>query len=218
MTCKMEAGVYTPSNGRISILGDSICTYNGISIGGRPYYGPGGEGEGETDITDVSETWWGKLIEDKGYVLEVNQSRGGAPVCTTGYGGAPAKGGVSFIYRMGDIGNPDVIAIFGGTNDSWAGSPIGEYKYSDWNDEDLKTFRPAYAYMLDYLTKNHPNAKIVVIINCALSPEIDESIIEICNHYGVTYVELSDNCGGYQIHPDKAQMNQFYEEIKDYFN
>ena len=44
---------------------------------------------------------------------------------------------------MDNLGDPDIILVFGGTNDSWAGSPIGEYVWADWTDEQLYSFRPA---------------------------------------------------------------------------
>lgn len=37
---------------------------------------------------------------------------------------------------------------WGGTNDAWAGSPIGEYQYEGWTKEDCKSFRPALSCWL----------------------------------------------------------------------
>ncbi len=225
MICEMEAGEFKPFTAKISILGDSISTYSGVSVGGRDYYGPDGENQ-TNDLTDASQTWWGQLIADKGYDLEVNQSRSGSPVCNTGYDGADATS-VSFLARMDEIGNPDVIAVFGGTNDAWAKVPIGDYKYSDWTEDDLKSFRPAFAYMLSYLLENHPDAQIVVIINSNLEnydsdgdPEtnVPQSMVEICEYYGVTYVQLSTETAPQGAHPDADGMTQIFNEIKDYFN
>lgn len=42
-----------------------------------------------------------------------------------------------------DMGNPDVILILGGTNDSWHDTlDYGNYQYSDWVYDDLIKFRP----------------------------------------------------------------------------
>ena len=160
-------------------------------------------------------------MAEKGYELEVNQSRGGSTVCNTGFKntetGIPADmSEQSFIARMTQIGNPDIIAIHAGTNDNGAKAPVGEYKYANWTTEDLKSFRPAYAYMLDYLINNHSNARIVVLIP---QNNLKSSIIEICNHYGVEYIELSNDIERYDgVHPTAEGMIQLLNEIKDYFN
>jgi lysophospholipase L1-like esterase len=162
------------------------------------------------------------LRRAKGYKIEVNQSSASSPVCNVGLNGADATS-FSFLARMKNIGNPDVIAIYGGTNDAVGTAALGEYKYADWTADDLKTFRPAYAYMLDYLITNHSDADIVVIIQPNLDnwkPGIEESIIEICEHYGVQYVLLPSDlstCDNF-VHPDKKGMQQIYEAIKDYFD
>src|SRR5574344_1656725 len=53
-------------------------------------------------------------------------------------------GGISSLNtRMNNLGDcPDIIFIFGATNDSWANSPIGDYKYADWTRQDMYSFRP----------------------------------------------------------------------------
>ncbi len=212
----------------LSILGDSISTYSGtVPEGNRTYYGPDGEYGylATNDVTDVSYMWWHQLMVEKNYKLEVNQSYSSSPVSNVGFNGNDASG-YSFINRMKNIGDPDVIVIYGGTNDALGAAEVGEYKYENWTADDLKTFRPAYAYMLDYLTKNHPNADIVVIIQPNLDDRkvgIADSIKEICNYYDVKYVELPEtlelhDASGTNAHPSKLGMQQIFETIKDYFN
>ena len=76
--------------------------------------------------------------------------------------------------------------------------------------------------MLDYLKTNYQNAEIVVIIQPNLDnwkPGIEESIIEICEHYGVEYVLLPEDlntCDNF-VHPSKLGMQQIFDTIKDYF-
>ena len=48
-----------------------------------------------------------------------------------------------------DRGNPDVLLVFGGTNDSWAKAPVGSYQYADWTKADLYSFRPAFCRLMD---------------------------------------------------------------------
>ena len=105
--------------------------------------------------------------------------------------------------------------IFGGTNDSWAGAPIGEYKYENWTKEDLYTFRPAMAYMLDHMKYRYPNVEIYFILNCDLKSEINESVKNICNHYSIPYIELTD-IDKQSGHPSIKGMQQINEQIKSF--
>ena len=52
----------------------------------------------------------------------------------------------SFITRASNLGCPDIILVFGGTNDSWANSPLGEMKHEGYTSQDLFSFRPAVSY------------------------------------------------------------------------
>lgn len=98
----------------------------------------------------------------------------------------------NFISRVDSLGNPDLIFVFGGTNDAWANSPMGEYQYSDWTKEDCKNFRPAVACLIDMLKQRYPNAEFCFILNSELKETVNESMREICNHYNVKLVELHD--------------------------
>jgi hypothetical protein len=64
------------------------------------------------------------------------------------------------------MGNPDIILIFGGTNDAWTKTTLqGDYKYADWTYEDLWYFRPAFACLVGRIKANFPNARIINIMN-----------------------------------------------------
>lgn len=123
----------------------------------------------------------------------------------------------SFISRVGNLGCPDVILIFGGTNDSWAGSPIGEYKYDNWSRYDLYSFRPAMAYMLSEISDRYPNVEVYVILNDDLKDDIDNSVKEVCRHYGVDCIELKeiDKMSG---HPTIKGMAQIADQVAAYIN
>lgn len=198
---------------RLSILGDSYSTYGGFvtPVENRCFYN--GESEDE-DTTDVSDMWWYKLLENNGFLLERNNSFSGSPICNTGYDNSDASA-FSFLGRMNNIGRPDVIVVFGGTNDSWANVPIGEFKYSDFMTEDLKAFRPAFAYMCEYLQKHNPNASVYVIINSGLSHDVTESMISVSEYYGIKSIKLPNIAKPFGGHPDKAGQSAIYEAVKD---
>ena len=197
---------------RLSVLGDSYSTYGGFVTPdtNRCFYN--GENADE-DTTDVSDMWWYKLIKDKGFLLEINNSHSGSPICNTGYNESDVSS-FSFLNRMSNIGHPDIIAVFGGTNDSWANVPVGEYKYKGWSSDDLKTFRPAFAYMCEYLSKHHPNSEIYIIINSGLSEDITTSMLAIAEYYGLTSIELPTFDKPFGGHPGKQGQTAIYETVK----
>lgn len=206
----------------VSILGDSYSTFQGYV---QPetnivwYFDPAKTFN--TDVTSVRQTWWHQFIKKNGYHLCVNNSYSGATICNSGYKrGNPDFADYSdrsFVTRMNNLGCPDIIFIFGGTNDAWAGSPIGEYKYEGWTKEDLFSFRPAMAKMLAFMTDRYPNVEIYFILNDGLQEEINESIKTVCKHYQVPCIVLKDidKANG---HPSIKGMNQICEQIEVFLN
>lgn len=172
---------------KVSIIGDSYSTFVGYNPEGYAPFYP----NDKNDAVEVEQMWWSLYIKAMGYELEENNSWGGTTICNTGYGRRDVSSS-SFLSRIDMLGDPDIIFVFGGTNDAWAGSPAGEYKWSDWTAEDCKYFRPAYACLLDGLQKKYPKAKIYSILNSELREEINESSREVCKHYGVQLIELYD--------------------------
>ncbi len=196
----------------VSILGDSYSTFeNFIEPKTNEMWYFVKANPDLTDVTDVKQTWWHQLIKDGGLKLEQNNSYSGSTICTTGYRGEDYTER-AFINRMDNLGCPDILLIFGATNDSWANSPIGEFVWSDWNQEQLKSFRPALTYMLSHIVDRYPNTELLYIINDGLKPEITTSIVEACDHYGVPYVELHDidKTAG---HPNIHGMKQIAEQV-----
>ena len=145
----------------------------------------------ENDVTKVEETWWYRFIHEHGFQLERNNSYSGSTVCHTGYEKADYSDR-SFITRIHNLGTPDIILVFGGTNDSWAGAPIGAYQYDGWTKADLYSFRPAFCYLLASLKQLYPAARIYNITNSELSEEVTDSMDEICRHYGIENIRLHD--------------------------
>lgn len=197
----------------VSILGDSYSTFeNFVEPSGNALWYFKKPDPNLTDVNNVKQTWWHQFITENGYRLERNNSYSGSTICNTGYNGADYTDR-SFITRMNDLGSPDILLIFGATNDSWANSPVGEFVWNDWTEEQLKSFRPALTYMLSHVVDRYPNTDVAYIINDGLKPEITSSIIEACDHYGVPYIELKDidKTAG---HPNVKGMKQIAEQLK----
>jgi len=200
---------------KMSVLGDSYSTFGGEMTPATNlcwYNGPDGAYASDTiDVKSADQTWWRILSAETGMSVDTNNSYSGSTICLTGYNGADFSDR-AFITRIHNLGNPDVIYVFGGTNDSWAGAPIGEYMYADWTEADLYSFRPAFAYLLDSLKRLYPHARIVNITNCDLSPEITSSMDTICRKYGVKNVQLRgiDKIYG---HPSAAGMQAIADQL-----
>ena len=195
----------------VAIFGDSYSTFeNYLSCDTNAVWYFQGK-QKKTDVTDVEQTWWHLLLKEKGWKLECNNSFSGSTICYTGYRKEDYQNR-SFHNRLRYLGSPDIILVFGATNDCWAKSPIGDYKYSDWTKKDLYSFRPAMAAMCDGLKKRYPNVDIYFIMNCDLTETITTSCRTICNHYGIPMIELHD-VDKINGHPSVKGMKTIAEQV-----
>lgn len=211
----LMAGIAVAQTKAVSILGDSYSTYEDFVTPATNelwYYAK--NSEQKTDVKDVRQTWWHQLIKENGWRLAVNNSYSGATISYTGYDGNDYSPR-SFNTRMDNLGQPDIIFIFGATNDSWAGSPIGDFKYEGIKKADLYEFRPALAHMLRWMTDRYVNTEIYFILNTELKDEINTSVKTICEHYGVPVITLTevDKISG---HPSVKGMRQIADQVNGF--
>lgn len=196
----------------VSILGDSYSTFEGYIPEGNAVWYTRHTSPDRTDVGDVKQTWWWQLISKGGFILGKNDSYSGATISFKGYNGDDYSDR-SFITRVGNLGSPDILLIFGATNDSWAGVDVGDYNYSDYIlGEELYKFRPAMSRLLSDAINHYPGTDIYFIINSELREDITESIKEVCRHYSVPYIELHDiaKTAG---HPSKAGMEAIADQV-----
>lgn len=196
-----------------SVLGDSYSTFVGCVCPDTNYvwYTPEELRRGNTDVDSASQMWWSILADKLGMRMLQNNSFSGATVCNRGYDGADYSDR-SFITRQCNLPQSDYVFIFGGTNDSWAGAPVGSYDHSVFAPDSLYTFRPAMSLLLARLRESQPGAEIVVVVNSQLRSEITESMMSIADHYGATCVNLYDidkRCG----HPTKAGQASIARQV-----
>ena len=140
----------------VVIFGDSYSTHKkAIPEGYSEYYSDGGiEGGPAVMSMQMEETWWYKFVSHVGCNLVRNDSWSGSTICYTGYDNADCSKTSSFIYRYRKLksedffeeNNIDTVVVFGGTNDSWAGAPLGEMKSCDITEKDLYSVLPAICY------------------------------------------------------------------------
>ncbi len=208
MACLSVAAQVKPV---VAILGDSYSTFEGFVPEGHAVWYKKPANLDHTDVAKVEQTWWWQVVMDGGYKLGIVNSYSGATVCNTGYKGVDYTDR-SFLTRATKLGNPDIILICGATNDSWANSPIGDYKYADWTGTDLYSFRPAMAKMLNDMQEHYPNVDIYFILNSELKDEINVSVEEICRHYNVPLVKLKD-IDKKKGHPSVKGMKSFAQQV-----
>lgn len=133
----------------ISILGDSISTYSGITPEGFVYYGDWNAVE--TGVASTEDTWWMKVIHSLDGVLGSNNSLAGSLVAgrALSSGTSPER-----IKDLASGGSPDMILVAMGAND-WGFCVLPE------------EFDTEYRRMLHLIKYTYPNAEIW----CATIPE-----------------------------------------------
>ena len=193
----MSACTKTKEPTRFSILGDSYSAIDGYvdpeTNDPWPHYS-------EIGVTGVEQMWWKQVADSTQWVLDKNNSFSGALICNyADFEGGDYYAPNSFIRRMNNLGNPDVIFILGATNDVWQDAPFGDYVYSNWTEEQLCSYRPALAYLLDNVKRRHPKAKIYFLLETSPCPggiteetrlNLVESTHVITNHYDIECIDL----------------------------
>ena len=207
-----------PEITRFSILGDSYSTFEG-------YVDPETNDVWHYDqigLTSVEQMWWWKVATETGWVLEQNNSFSGSLICNMN--ASDYYGPYSFIRRMNDLGNPDVIFILGGTNDVWNEAPFGDYVYSDWTEEQLCSYRPALAYLFNNMQRLYPKAKLYFVLETnpcpgGISEESRLNLIgsthRIANHYNVDFIDLYDVHKTWW-HPDIRGQKDIANQVLEY--
>ncbi len=183
----------TKTRTRFSVLGDSYSAFEGCvdpeSNDVFPYSLIG--------ITDYKQMWWYEVADANGWKLEKNNSFSGSLICNCDHNEYYAPH--SFIHRMDDLGNPDVIFVFGATNDVFNGADLGDYVYAAWTEEHLRMFRPGLSYLLSSLDELYPHAKVYLMVDMDLcsggvNDSIRDAFIEsmhvVADHYGAQCIDL----------------------------
>lgn len=211
----------------VSILGDSYSTFQDYV---RPdtnelWYFRQNDPK-RTDVCRPQQMWWWQLIQRNGLKLCVNNAYSGATISYRGYRGEDYSAR-SFITRAPNLGAPDVILVFGATNDDWARVPLGDYPWDSGlepadpampssyavADSALYTLRPALVRLIDELRLRYPTAELHFIVNSILREPVKESVHEVCQRLGVHCIDLHDldlRAG----HPTVLGQRQICEQVE----
>ena len=116
----------------ISILGDSISTFRGyIPIADGKNLAHRSRYPQANLLTEVEKTWWMRLITSLSATLGINDSWAGSRVSNdidgnrADMGEDAAMASLTRISNLGANGTPDLVIIYGGTNDLASRMPIG---------------------------------------------------------------------------------------------
>lgn len=207
----------------ISIMGDSISTFagyiptaDGFNLEHLPRYPQ------DNLLTDVNETWWMQVVTGMGAKLGINDSwrgstlSGGHPVTTGTTGEKAAMSNLVRIQNLASNGTPDVILLYGGTNDLAHVAEVGSFDPAiaptvvDLNTSKWDNLAEGFLHTLLRLRHYYPNATILVMLpTYTASYYTDEKLAQgnavmaaICQHYGVPYVDLRDSGVTEDLLPD----------------
>ena len=206
------------------IFGDSYSTFKGYVPEGYLIHYSENE-RPDTDVTQVSQTWWHQVVEKADLKLVLNNSWSGSTIGYTGYRNIDCSKSSSFIYRLRQLiendffakNQIDTVFVFGGTNDSWSNAPLGEIKYSDWEEKDLFSVLPAVCYFLNLLKETLPQTKIYCLINTEIKPEIASCMKNACEKYGITPV-VFDKIDKKSGHPTIQGMKDISDCVLNILN
>lgn len=142
----------------VSILGDSISTYQGFNPKGYSVFYDI-EMQQSNGLASVYDTWWAKVNQYLHAYLCVNNSYSGSRVTGLDF---PAA---SSLLRTGALHTsrytPDLILIYMGFNDFGSGTPLKKTGFHPFAKPDPRLFADAYAQMLSRIKANYPQARIL---------------------------------------------------------
>lgn len=205
----LSAPVETPLKGKsISILGDSISTYQGYIPSGYACFYP----ETQNDVKDVTQTWWMQVLYNTGMRLAVNGSYSASAVCGDSQAEDSSAGCSTRRINelMGPDGTvPDVILVYMGANDFFRSMELGKFNGITGRGEKYYTnFTEGYERMIQKLLCTYPSSRIycmtLIEANSWEHPRINEKgntiadfnqrIKEIAAAYGLPVIDVH-NCG-----------------------
>lgn len=189
---------------KMSIIGDSISTYQGYIPEGYSYYYPSG------DVNSVSKTWWKQVADKSGMTVLANASWSGSGVCDDDDDDPVNSAKVAYSdARISDLStvsdDPDIIVVLIGTNDFKHSNELGTLTDGDVPPDgttSLHTFKEAYSCMINKIHAAYPDAHIYC---CTLIPRYDSST-------GSTYP--IKNSSGIPIH----QYNKAIMDMAEWMN
>lgn len=139
----------------VSIIGDSISTYEGFNPHGYSVFYDN-INQQLNGVTSVSDTWWAKVNQYLNADLCVNNSYSGSRVSGNGFPSANCQQRLMNLHTPSAY--PDIILIYIGFNDFGNGIKI---KKSGFRENYCDSFYDSYLHMIKSIKCNYPKATII---------------------------------------------------------
>lgn len=215
----VESAVSVLANKKLSVIGDSISTYEGVSNNATANSTIGGNAVFYKTQMALNDTWWKQTADNTGMEILVNNSWSSSNVAVYGDNTLTSKAGcgdraVNLHDDTNNV-NPDVIAAYIGINDCGCLTSVGDFdEVSDiWDGEkyvgEFTTFSRAYARMVHQIVTKYDGADVFLFTlprngylwkgtkaeYNALQDEYNKTIRKIAEIFGCQVVELSAAVG-----------------------
>ena len=202
----------------ISTLENYIPSADGFNLEHRYRYVLSAKSDTSLLVIDPADTWWMRVINDLDAKLGINESWAGSCITNNSdsnsgdLGKDACMASLTRIQNLGANGTPNVILFYGGTNDI-ARCKTGQYTLGTFDDASAPTQADlskhkwdsvvdAYTEALLRMKYFYPDAQIIAMLPTytanyytnELLNQYNTLVSAVCDHYGVTYVDLR-NCG-----------------------
>lgn len=144
----------------VSILGDSISTFEGFNPNGYSVFYTT-EQQYKNGLKSVEDTWWYRVIKHLNAELCINNSFSGSRVSGDVFPAANSNERISALRRGSSI--PDIVIIYIGFNDFGNGVAVKNGKIFT---NDSLSFEGAYKIMIERIKREFPSAKIICSTLC----------------------------------------------------
>ena len=206
----LSSPAQTPLKGlSVSVLGDSISTYQGYIPDGYACFYP----NMDNDVKDVTQTWWMQVLYNTGMRLAANGSYSASTVCGDSQDEHSSAGCSD--RRINDLKgpygtSPDIILVYMGANDFFRAMDPGKFDGvpKGRGEKYYTNFSEAYELMIQKLLRTYPASRIYCMTlteaNSGDHPRINEKgntiadfnsrIKAIAAAYSIPVIDVH-NCG-----------------------
>jgi len=196
----------------ISILGDSVSTYEGYNPSGYAVFYDN-KMAAHNGLNSVYDTWWAKVNQQMKAYLCVNNSYSGSRV--SGEDFSSASSDVRIMNLRTETKSPDFILVYIGFNDFGNGIPIGGRKFFG---RERVSFAASYDNMLCKMKAYYPNAEIICATLMRTAIKDNETWEFPEEHGGVPFAQYNDVirkvCRRRKVHlTDLDSLNVRYETL-----
>lgn len=213
--------IITPYTGKLfGVVGDSISTYEGYTNPGNALY-YNAERQRSFNIPTVNDTWWMRVINGVGGILNGNDAISGSRVSGEG-------AGLAHLRSNRFDANTDVLLVMIGINDLSGNVALGEQVNPVGHAHNKAEITGAYQLFIETAQQVNPSMEIVIITNLSrwinneenrngngLTPRLLQARIkEIANLYGLKCIDLGSGIGHNKFNnsalfPDNTHPNYY---------